>query len=390
MNANTRVEPLLPRFASVEKVIERLKPVEPVYVLHPSRFAAAAKRFLDHFPGDTLYAVKANPHPLVLDQVWASGILHFDTASLPEIELVRGRFPEAHCHFMAPVRAVGAAKGAFERFGVTDFVVDCDYELDKLLGEIRDPKKIRIFVRIATPLGGALIELSSKFGATHEDAAKLLKRVAESGAAPAVTFHVGSQCLSPFSYAQAVEMARRMAAAAGVEMQALDCGGGFPGPYVGNDVPPYHWYFDTIKEALATFGEKHPPVFCEPGRALIAEGVTLITQVVLRKGDSLYLNDGVYGSFDELTLPGWTAEYAHRTFSLDAKNRVLAMDGPTRSFRIYGPTCDTLDVLPRPLALPDNIAAGDFIVFEAVGAYSIALRTNFNGFFPDNWAVVGN
>ena len=136
MNANTRVEPLLPRFASVEKVIERLKPVEPVYVLHPGRFAAAAKRFLESFPGDALYAVKANPHPLVLDQVWAAGIRHFDTASLPEIELVRGRFPEAHCHFMAPVRAVGSAKGAFERFGVTDYVVDCDFELDKLLGEI--------------------------------------------------------------------------------------------------------------------------------------------------------------------------------------------------------------------------------------------------------------
>jgi ornithine decarboxylase len=390
MNANTRVEPLLPRFASVEKVIERLKPAEPVYVLHPSRFQAAAKRFLDSFPGDALYAVKANPHPLVLDQVWASGIRHFDTASLGEIELVRGRFPEAQCHFMAPVRAVGAAKAAFERFGVADYVIDCDFELDKLLGEIKDPEKLRIFVRIATPLGGALIELSSKFGTTPEEGARLLKRVAESGAAPAITFHVGSQCLSPFSYAQAIEMARRTAALSGVEIRGLDVGGGFPGPYVGNDVPPYHWYFDTIREALATFGEKHPPVLCEPGRALIAEGITLITQVILRKGDSLYLNDGVYGSFDELTLPGWTAEYAHRTFTLDARNRALPLDGGTRAFRIYGPTCDTLDVLPRPLALPENIAAGDFIVFEAVGAYSVALRTNFNGFFPDNWAISGN
>ncbi|HVV63871.1 MAG TPA: type III PLP-dependent enzyme [Rhizomicrobium sp.] len=390
MTANTRVEPLLPRFASVEKVIERLKPADPVYVLHPSRFQAAAKRFLDSFPGDPLYAVKANPHPLVLDQVWAAGIRHFDTASLGEIELVRGKFPESICHFMAPVRQTGAAKTAFERFGVCDYVVDCDFELDKLLGEIADPGKIRIFVRIATPLGGALLELSSKFGATPEDAARLLKRVADSGAAPAMTFHVGSQCLSPFSYAQAIEMARRAAALAGVEMQGLDIGGGFPGPYVGNDVPPYHWYFDSIREALATFGGAHPAVLCEPGRALVAEGVTLITQVILRKGDSLYLNDGVYGSFDELTLPGWTAEYAHRAFTLDARNRALPLDGSLKAFRVYGPTCDTLDVLPRPQMLPEQIAAGDFIVFEAIGAYSIALRTNFNGFFPDNWAVAGN
>ena len=390
MTINTRVEPLLPRFASVEKVIERLKPSEPVYVLHPSRFAEAAKRFLDLFPGDTMYAVKANPAPLVLDQVHAAGIRHYDTASLPEIELVRGKFPDAICHFMAPVRQVGAAKAAFEKFGVTDYVVDCEFELDKLLSEIKTPKKIRIFVRIATPLGGALLELSSKFGATQEDAAKLLKRVAESGASPCMTFHVGSQCLSPFSYAQALEMVRRTAAMANVEIQAIDMGGGFPGPYLGNDVPPYHWYFDTIKEALATFGDKIPPVMCEPGRALIAEGVTLINQVILRKGDSLYMNDGVYGSFDELTLPGWTAEYVSRTYTLDAKNRVLPMDGEKKPFRIYGPTCDTLDVLPRPLMLPESIAAGDFVVFESIGAYSIALRTNFNGFYPDNWAIVGN
>jgi ornithine decarboxylase len=387
MNANTRVEPL--RFASVEKIIERLKPGEPVYVLHPGRFQAAAKRFLDSFPGDTLYAVKANPAPLVLDQVYAAGIRHFDTASLPEIELVRGRFADAVCHFMAPVRMAGTAKIAFEKFGVTDYVVDCDFELDKLLGEINEHNKLRIFVRIATPLGGALLELSSKFGATQEDAARLLKRVAQSGAAPCITFHVGSQCLSPFSYAQAVEMARRTAQMAGVEIAALDMGGGFPGPYPGNDVPPYHWYFDTIREALATFGPTHPPVLCEPGRALIAEGMSLITQVILRKGESLYLNDGVYGSFDELTLPGWTAHYQHKVYSLDAKARVVAVPGENRPFRVYGPTCDTLDVLPYPLQLPDSIAAGDFIVFEDMGAYSVAIRTAFNGFYPDNWAVVG-
>ena len=379
----------IPRFANIEQVIEKTKPGEPTYVIHPSKFADAAKRFLDNFPGDTLYAIKANPHPHVLDQVWAGGIRHFDTASLPEIELVKGRFPDAICHFMAPVRAPGTAKTAFEKYGVTDYVVDCDYELDKLLAETKNAKKLRIFVRIATPLGGALLELSSKFGCTPEEAAKLLKRVAESGAAPCITFHVGSQCLSPFSYAQAVEMARRTANLAGVEIAALDVGGGFPGPYNNNDVPPYHWYFDSIKEALAQMPNP-VPVICEPGRALIAEGLSLVTQVILRKGDSLYLNDGVYGSFDELTLPGWNADYFHRVFSLDAKGKVSEKPQGHKAFRIYGPTCDSLDVLPRPLALPDDIGPGDFIVFESIGAYSVAVRTNFNGFYPDSWVIAGN
>src|SRR4029077_12652510 len=132
---------------------------------------------------------------------------------------------------------------------------DCDFELEKLLAEVRQPKKLRVFVRVATPLGGAVLELSSKFGSAPPDAARLLKRVADCGAAPCITFHVGSQCLSPFSYAQAIEMARRTAAIAGVEIKALDIGGGFPGPYPGNDVPPYHWYFDTIRESLATLSD---------------------------------------------------------------------------------------------------------------------------------------
>lgn len=389
MNAPTRID-AIPRFATVEKAIATLKPGEPLYCIFPEKFGAAARRFLDGFPGDPLYAIKANPAPHVLEQVWAAGIRHFDTASVPEIELVKSRFPDAHCHFMAPVRAVGAAKLAFEKYGVSDYVVDCDYELDKLIAETKQPKKLRIFVRIATPLGGAVLELSSKFGTTPAEAAKLLKRVAEFGAQPCITFHVGSQCLSPFSYAQAIEMARRTALLAKVEIAALDIGGGFPGPYQGDDVPPYHWYFDTIKEALETLPNPKIPVICEPGRALIAEGMSLITQVILRKGDRLYINDGVYGSFDELTLPGWNADYPVRVFTLDAKGRALPLPGATIPFRVYGPTCDTLDVLPRPLMLPANIGPGDFIVFDAMGAYSVAVRTSFNGFFPDSWAMIGN
>ena len=282
VNAPVRIK-ALPRYASIADAVAAEKPGVPLYLLHPKRFRAVAERFAA-FPGDALYAVKANPSPQALEHVWDAGMRHFDTASLGEIELIKSRFPDAQCHFMTPVRLPGAAKVAFEKYGVTDYVVDCDFELDKLLAETGGAKSLRIFVRIATPLGGAILELSSKFGTPPAEAAKLLKRVAKTGAIPAVTFHVGSQCLSPFSYAQAIEMARRTATLAKVELQALDMGGGFPGPYTGNDVPPYHWYFDTIKEALQTLPNPNIPLLCEPGRAMVAEGMSLVTQVVLRKG----------------------------------------------------------------------------------------------------------
>jgi hypothetical protein len=242
--------------------------------------------------------------------VRAAGTRHFDTASLSEIEVVRGRYPSAVCHFMAPVRLPGTARTAFEEHNIRDFVVDCEFELDKLLAETNGGRDCRIFVRLATRPGGAAFDLSGKFGTAPGDAVLLLRRVDEAGASPALTFHVGSQCLNPLSYVQAVELACRTIGLVGMEIAALDLGGGFPAPYPGQDLLPYPDYFAAIGKALSTLPNADKlSLLCEPGRALIAEGVSLITQVVLRKGDKLYSNDGIYGSFDELTLPGSTTDY---------------------------------------------------------------------------------
>jgi len=62
-----------------------------------------AQRFLELFPGRVLYAVKCNPHPSVLRALYSAGIRHFDTASLPEIALIREKFPDAGAYFMHPV-----------------------------------------------------------------------------------------------------------------------------------------------------------------------------------------------------------------------------------------------------------------------------------------------
>ena len=388
MNAPTRFD-ALPRFATAMKAIESLKPTEPLYLVHPDKFAGAAKQFLDGFPGDVLYAVKANPHPIAITNLWNAGIRHFDTASLGEIEAVKNLFPDAICHFMAPVRLPGQAKAAFEKHGVTDFVVDSAAELDKLLAETGKPAKLRVFVRLVAQLGGALLEMSSKYGCRPEEAAKLLKRVRVAGAAPCLTFHVGSQCLSPFSYAQAIEIAQRTIALSGVEIAALDIGGGFPAAYSGQEPPPYHWYFDMIKEALNTLGPAKLNIMCEPGRALCAPGISLVTQVVMRRGDRLYMNDGIYGSFDEQRFISFDEDYPPTAISLDPRGKAKLLSGEKRPFRAYGPTCDSADVLPRPVLLPDSIANGDYVLFGAMGAYTVSSRSPFNGYYPDAWAVIG-
>jgi len=378
----------LPRFASPLKAIESLKPSEPLYLVHPEKFAAAAGTFLKGFPGDVLYAVKSNPHPIAITNLWHAGIRHFDTASLGEIEAVKALFPAAVCHFMAPVRLAGQAKAAFEQHGVTDFVVDSESELAKLLAETGNPKKLRVFVRLVAQLGGALLEMSSKYGCRPEEGARLLQKVAASGAQPCLTFHVGSQCLSPFTYAQAIEIAQQTIRLAGVKIAALDIGGGFPAAYAGQEPPPYHWFFDMIGTALDNLAMPDLKVMCEPGRALCAPGISLVTQVVMRRDDRLYMNDGIYGSFDEQRFTSFDEDYPPTGITLDSRGKAKPLTGELRPFRFYGPTCDSADKLPRPVMLPDTIAAGDYVLFGAMGAYTVSSRSPFNGYYPDAWAVV--
>ena len=119
----------------------------------------------------------------------------------------------------------------------------------------------------------------------------------------------------------------------------------------------------------------------EPGRALVAHSISVVTQVQLRKDDQLYINDGVYGSLSEMVDAGLRLPArAHRLNG--------PLTGAPKDFILNGPTCDSLDVLPSTFSLPSDIDEGDWIEIDRVGAYSNALATRFNGFTPETLVVV--
>src|SRR5712691_4127290 len=184
---------------SVDAVVARERPAEPVLCLRPAAIAGASRRFVEAFPGDVLYAVKCNPEPRVLRAVWAGGVRHFDCASLPEIALVREVLPSATLHFMHPVKARGAIHAAFTEHGVTDFAFDSADELAKILQEtvpvglVGDPPTLGLFLRLALPKRAAVYDLSGKFGAPLEEAVDLLRAARPHAARLGVSFHVGSQ-----------------------------------------------------------------------------------------------------------------------------------------------------------------------------------------------------
>jgi ornithine decarboxylase len=162
---------------TVDAVVADLRPTDPLLCLRPAAIAAAARRFTGCFPGDVLYAVKCNPEPRVLRALWAGGVRHFDCASLAEVRLTRKLLPAAEVHFMHPVKARPAIAEAFHRWGVTDFVFDSADELAKIVQEtvpvglVGDPPMLGLIVRLALPKGGAVYDLSGKFGAPPDEAA---------------------------------------------------------------------------------------------------------------------------------------------------------------------------------------------------------------------------
>ncbi|MEN2991549.1 hypothetical protein WG926_24770 [Tistrella sp. BH-R2-4] len=371
-------------FATAAHMVQACRPVEPVYCLYPALLHAAGQRFVSGFGGHVLYAVKANPQPEVLRALYAAGIRHFDTASLTEIALIDGLFPDARCYFMAPAKLTGAAEAAFTRHGVRDFVADHASELDRLLRFADADTRIHIRMKAFDPR--SVYELSSKFGATPEECRGLLKRVADAGLRPGLAFNVGSLCRHPDAYGAAIATAAQLAADAGVSIASLDVGGGFPTAYPGLSPEPLDSFFTAIATAAAT--APLPPdcvLLCEPGRALVAEGQSIVVQVILIKDDLVFLNDGIYGSLKEMQISNESVVYPAAVIRIDGAPPSSAA---TRSWAISGPTCDSLDILPMRLDLPVDLREGDWIEFGLAGAYSNAMITAFNGFHPDRWVRI--
>lgn len=387
----------LPRYDSVADLVAKLRPTMPVYALFPHAFAKAARAFIDGFPGETMYAVKANHALPVLDLVRNAGINQFDVASIAEVKLIRERFPDAKQSFMAPVRIRGTAGEAYRTYGVRDFALDSEEELAAVLretGATTDAaiaRSLTLYVRLHVPADGSLLELSSKFGVSVGAASALLKDMVRAGAKPALTFHVGSQCLFPRSYATALKRCAEVLAQSGVELTALDVGGGFPGYYLNVTVPPIGEFFAAIKDGIAALGlPKDCAIYCEPGRALVADGLSVVTQVSLRRDHTLFINDGIYGSLNEYALKNWPVRYPLRVYTSATDGRIVEKTGRIAPFKAFGPTCDTLDVLHYLIDLPETVAAGDWIEFQKLGAYSCALRTAFNGFYPDTFVEIAS
>lgn len=383
------------RFENAIEAALAMRPDQPVYCFRPEVLKADARAFMEMFPGRTAYAVKTNGEPIVLETLAKAGVTMFDVASPAEFAAVRSVAPMAEMIYMHPVKAQSDIRLALEEYGIRVIAVDHEDEIAKITRIVRaldiDPGTVTVFVRLQTK-GHAAYELSRKFGAAPGHAVELLRRLDRIGYRSAICFHVGSQIQDPDIYERALASADWARNRAGVELAGLDVGGGFPAEY-GRDpnrkttrMPSLGEIMARLRGDLKEWAFDDIPLVAEPGRVIVARAFSLIVRVLLRKGRRIYINDGIWASLSD----SWTGKITlPARFIPDPARKNRNGDPQTVApFRVCGATCDSVDILSRPFWLPETVDTGDWIEIGHIGAYSMALRTRFNGFFPDTFVEV--
>ena len=363
------------KFGSVGELINTLKPENPVYCIRPDSINKSVKFFKNNFPGKVLYAVKTNPQEKVIKTIIDSGIENFDVASINEIKLIRKINNKAKVYFMHTVKSKENIREAYFNYNVKDFALDSKDELLKILESTNNAKDLSLYVRIAVSNEHAEIDLSRKFGALPSEALGLLRLCRQHGRKVGLSFHVGSQCMHKISFSKGIEEIGNIIKKTKIIPDVINIGGGFPSIYPDLIPEPLENYISEIKTGLKNLKlEKMPEVFCEPGRALVAESGSTIVKVLLKKKQKLYINDGTYGSLFDAGVPNFVLPT-----KMIKNGRVISKK--LTAFNFFGPTCDSLDYMKGPFLLPNNIKEGDYIELGQLGAYGTTFRTKFNGFY---------
>ena len=366
------------KFKSVDKLVNQLKPTEPVYCIRRDSINIASKFFQNKFPGKILYAVKTNPHPLVLKTIVESGINDFDIASIKEVEAIRSVSPDAKCSYMHTVKSKESINEAYFKYNIKTYSIDTKDELIKILNSTNQAKDLELFVRVAVSNEHAEIDLSKKFGAQTSEAIGLYRLTKQYAKKIGLSFHVGSQCMHPISYSKGINEIKYIIKKTKIVPDVINIGGGFPTIYPDLVPQSLDSYFEEIRNSLNKLKlEKKPEIICEPGRAIVAESGSTIVRVNLRKKQKLYINDGTYGTLFDAGVPNIV--YPSRIIT---SGRIISKK--LTSFDFYGPTCDSMDYMKGPFILPNNIKEGDYIELGQLGAYGLTFRTQFNGYYSDS------
>jgi ornithine decarboxylase len=354
----------------------------PLFVVDHNELRRNYAEFKRHLPRvQAYYAVKANPDPAIVRTLYEAGA-SFDVASMPEFQIVyqyikdlpakqRQAFIWDKIIYANPIKT-------------NETLAELDqYKPLVTYDNFEEIKKIARFaphaglaLRIQVPNTGAMVELSSKFGAAPGEAVALIEAAHKVGlVVEGLSFHVGSQTTNFENYIQALNLAAgifKEAKDRGFAMKLLDIGGGFPAPY-SSDVPRFMALASRLNVELDRLFPPNIEILAEPGRFMVATAAIAVAKVIgkaMRDGKRCYyIDDGIYHTYSGILFDH--CKYPIKTFKR----------GPTEICSVFGPTCDALDTISLAEELPE-LGLGDLVYSENIGAYSHASSTSFNGFPP--------
>ena len=355
----------------------------PLFVIDHDALRKAYREFRRHLPRvQVYYAVKANPDPLIVRTLFEEGA-SFDVASMPEFMIVHENIKALPAKerqqwiwdkiiYANPTKPTDTLEQLNRYKPLVTF--DNREEIYKIKQHAPDAG---LALRLRVPNTGAMVELSSKFGASPGEAVDLILEADRAGlTVEGISFHVGSQTTNFENYVQSLALTANIFQEARdrgyTKMNLLDIGGGFPAPY-DSTVRPFRELAKVINTELERLFPKDIQVLAEPGRFLAAVCGTSIAAVIgkaVRDGKTCYyINDGVYHTYSGVIFDH--CKYPVKSFK----------KGPTSLSCVFGPTCDALDVVSMAENLP-ALERGDLVYSVNIGAYSHASATYFNGFPP--------
>ncbi|CDP53980.1 hypothetical protein [Paradevosia shaoguanensis] len=364
-------------YPNTSALIAAEAPDFPSFLFSERELIKAKKVFKKGFDGLLTYAVKCNPSPHIIQILHREGLKAFDVASNTEMELIRDYAPGAVMHYNNPIKNKREIERAYEEFGIRSFTIDHPSQLDQLAAIVSPSKDVEVTTRFKAGKALKSYDFGTKFGVMEQGAIEIVQMVEQMGYTPSLCFHVGSQCEDAYAYERHIAAAANIARESGIELKRLNIGGGYPAPYPTSEAPPMDYYFETIDQAVKdNFSGSKPELIIEPGRAMVTSSTSLLLRVKHQRGGiSVYLNDGAYGALMEVKFMHFTP--AVRVWR---GARVHDNDGQFEGFTVWGPTCDSYDVLPQTFMLPSDIDEDDWVEFGLMGAYTQASLTPFNGF----------
>ncbi|MEI6146445.1 MAG: type III PLP-dependent enzyme [Methylococcales bacterium] len=329
------------------------------------------------------YAVKANPDPVIVKTLFEAGA-SFDVSSIAEFNNVFENIKDLsaedqHQWVWENIIYANPIKAEETLTELDKYQPLMTFDNREEIFKIREhAPSSRVVLRLRVSNAGAMVELSSKFGASHDEALELIFEAVNAGLTVAgLSFHVGSQTTNFENYMQAINMAalifKEVKERGYDKMDLLDIGGGFPAPY-DESVKPFSELAKRINTELDRLIPEDIKIIAEPGRFLVATTATAVSKIIgkaVRHGKlCYYIDDGVYHTFSGVI-------FDHCQYHFDAFK-----EGPTQICTVFGPTCDGLDVISMTEELPQDLQRGDLLSSKNIGAYSGATSTYFNGFPP--------